>query len=128
MSDAEALGYYIRKIREDAGLTQAELAAAVGMSRPTITQLERGQIKFPKITMMNAIAFACTIPPAALFEKAGVINSPAAGSAQLQWLATQLTTERVDLLVEIGHTMLREQGRQLARAPQSAARPSRSRP
>lgn len=38
-----ALGIAVRQGREDAGLTQAELAARAGVSRPWLSQLENGK-------------------------------------------------------------------------------------
>jgi transcriptional regulator with XRE-family HTH domain len=39
----EALGKAIYAARHDAGLTQAELASALGLSRPSIVNIERGR-------------------------------------------------------------------------------------
>lgn len=48
------LGYYIRKARRARGMTQDELAAAAGLSRTTINQLENGV--FPDLGMNKAQA------------------------------------------------------------------------
>ena len=42
--NAEALGQAIRYFREQAGLTQAELAAQVGIQRSYLTELEAGKV------------------------------------------------------------------------------------
>jgi len=42
--NAEALGQAIRHFREEAGLTQAELAARLGMRRPTLVAIETGKM------------------------------------------------------------------------------------
>lgn len=42
--NAEALGQAIRHFREEAGLTQAELADRLGMRRPTLVAIENGQM------------------------------------------------------------------------------------
>lgn len=39
---AESLGNHMKTLRTDAGLTQAELAAAVGVTRKTINTVENG--------------------------------------------------------------------------------------
>lgn len=36
------IGAWLRKIRQAAGLTQAQLAQATGLAQPTISKLERG--------------------------------------------------------------------------------------
>lgn len=48
------LGYYVRKARRARGLTQAQLAAAAGLSRTTMNQLENGV--FPDIGVNKAQA------------------------------------------------------------------------
>ena len=45
----------IEKCRKDSGMTQQELALAVGVSRQTIISLERGKYN-PSITLAHAIA------------------------------------------------------------------------
>jgi transcriptional regulator with XRE-family HTH domain len=123
MSDSEQLGYYIRKAREAAGLTQAQLAEAIGVSRPTVTQLERGLVKYPKVYMLSAIATALNLPPSALFAQAGV-SSPEVLSVQLQWVASQLDSDGVELLVELGMSLVRERQRRREKAGKPTSRRS----
>jgi phage repressor protein C with HTH and peptisase S24 domain len=47
--DPQALGRRVAKRRGDAGLTQAELAAAVGMSQQGIDSIESGAVKRPRL-------------------------------------------------------------------------------
>jgi DNA-binding XRE family transcriptional regulator len=49
------LGTNIKKIRKQMGMTQAELANAVGVSAPMIVQIER-EIKMPSVALCIAIA------------------------------------------------------------------------
>lgn len=42
--NAEGFGQAVRYFREEAGLTQAELAARLGMRRPTLVAIENGQM------------------------------------------------------------------------------------
>jgi predicted transcriptional regulator len=44
----------IRKAREDASLTQAELAARAGMSQPVIARLERGDAN-PRVMTLDRV-------------------------------------------------------------------------
>ncbi len=45
----------VRKLREEKGITQTELADLVGVAQPTIAQYERG-LKFP--TIITAVNLA----------------------------------------------------------------------
>lgn len=63
------LGDRLRKAREFAGLEQGELAAAIGISRGTVSnyELERGQ-KPPKMIVLRAWAHECRVPFTWLIE------------------------------------------------------------
>lgn len=43
-TEAYVLGYHLREIREEQGLTQAQVAASVGISQARVSQIERGEI------------------------------------------------------------------------------------
>jgi transcriptional regulator with XRE-family HTH domain len=43
-TEAHALGYHLRAIREEQGLTQAQVAASLGISQARVSQVERGEI------------------------------------------------------------------------------------
>ncbi|MER7397609.1 helix-turn-helix transcriptional regulator [Streptomyces sp. NPDC000151] len=43
-TEAYVLGYHLRRIREEQGRTQAQIAAAVGVSQARVSQIERGEI------------------------------------------------------------------------------------
>ncbi|MHB9858305.1 helix-turn-helix domain-containing protein [Streptomyces sp. YIM S03343] len=43
-TEAYVLGYHLREIREERGLSQAEVAASVGISQARVSQIERGEI------------------------------------------------------------------------------------
>jgi len=47
---AEQRGYQLAQLRKNAGLTQAQLAAAMGISQARVSQIEHG-----KITEMDAV-------------------------------------------------------------------------
>jgi transcriptional regulator with XRE-family HTH domain len=49
-------GPLIRKAREEAGLTQAELAERLGISQPAVARLERPQANPTFTTFMDALA------------------------------------------------------------------------
>lgn len=43
-TEAHVLGHHLREIREEQGLTQAQVAGAVGISQARVSQVERGEI------------------------------------------------------------------------------------
>ena len=69
--DADALGRIVRSHRERLHLTQAQLAAQVGVSRSAISELEAGRIAQPRATVFARLAKALGIPAAALLAAAG---------------------------------------------------------
>lgn len=64
-----ALGRAIAAARRDAGLTQEQLAAASGLSRPTISRLELGTSSVSSDALWD-LAAGLDTTPAALFERA----------------------------------------------------------
>lgn len=89
-------------------MSQDELGRRVGISRPMVSLIERGQVKNPRIPMLTAIAKALDIPPAQMFATLG-INADVAGASQLVWLAQQLDPGYLRMLTTIGHALLQEQ-------------------
>lgn len=65
------IGQKIRDLRQAAGLTQKELAVAVGMSEPAIRNFELGN-REPKQKHLEKIAMALQVDPAAL----GIPSNP----------------------------------------------------
>lgn len=65
------IGQKIRKLREAAGLTQKELAAAIGISEPAVRNFELGN-REPKQKHLEKIAIALQIDPSAL----GIPSNP----------------------------------------------------
>ncbi|MCI3278607.1 helix-turn-helix domain-containing protein [Streptomyces cylindrosporus] len=43
-TEAYVVGHHLREIREEQGLTQAQVAATVGISQARVSQIERGEI------------------------------------------------------------------------------------
>jgi len=102
------LGLFIREVREKAQLSQAELGNLAGISRASVSQLEIGMVKSPKLWVLNAIAQAVNIPPAALLTVAGVTLAESS-SSQLAWLSQQLDQRNLRLLLALGMSLLQEQ-------------------
>jgi transcriptional regulator with XRE-family HTH domain len=55
-------GDRFRKAREDAGLTQQELADAIGVDRKTISAYELDERKRPMKSIISAWALRCGVP------------------------------------------------------------------
>jgi ribosome-binding protein aMBF1 (putative translation factor) len=55
------LGLLVREMREDAGLTQTELAKKVGTSQSVIARLEDAEYTGHSLTMLERIAAACGV-------------------------------------------------------------------
>jgi len=62
------LGQKIRRLREAAGLQQADLARAAGVTQGYIALLERGQRKNPSLQVLRRIAKRLNTDPANLIE------------------------------------------------------------
>lgn len=108
MVDLEKLGYLIRDAREARKMRQAELGERVGLSRASISLLECGHIKNPKIPLLEALADALSIPRVELFSAAGV-SLPDVEGGQVQWLLEELDLPNRRRLVALGHALLQEQ-------------------
>ena len=63
-----AIGKKIRDLRNEKGLTLADLAAKVSVSTSLISQLERGGIN-PSVSLLKSISDALGIPLASLLEE-----------------------------------------------------------
>lgn len=111
----------IRVAREHKGMNQEELGRRVGTSRSTVSLLETGQVKYPRLPMLQAISAALGVPVASFLSEAGITEKEAA-PGQLHWLATQLDEGNLRRLIRIGHALLQEQHDQPETAPRRAAR------
>ena len=59
---ADGLGNRLRELREARGLTQAQLADAIGMSRKTVNTVENGVfIPSTVVALKLAAALQCTV-------------------------------------------------------------------
>jgi transcriptional regulator with XRE-family HTH domain len=63
-----AIGRLVRAAREQAGLTQDGLACGIGLTRPSITNIEKGRQKLLLHTFYD-LAATLGIAPAALLPK-----------------------------------------------------------
>lgn len=57
----------VYRLRKDRGLTQEQLAEAVGVRQPRIAEVERGDAN-PRLDTLSRLAFALGVPVAALLD------------------------------------------------------------
>ena len=57
----------VYRLRKDRGLTQEQLAEAVGVRQPRIAEIERGDAN-PRLLTLSRLAFALGVPVAALLD------------------------------------------------------------
>jgi transcriptional regulator with XRE-family HTH domain len=61
------VGKTIRKLRQEKGLSQADLADRAGLSREYVNKIEAGRYD-PPLSTINALARALRVRPARLLE------------------------------------------------------------
>lgn len=69
------LGSIIRRQRELASLPMRQVAAAVGISNPYLSQIERG-LRAPSDAVLSAIAESLQTTADALYHQAGFVDPP----------------------------------------------------
>jgi transcriptional regulator with XRE-family HTH domain len=69
MDFLKAFGQAVRQLRQERGMTQAELAARLSLGRTSITNLEKGQ-QSPPLSMLPEIASALGVDPLHLIANA----------------------------------------------------------
>jgi transcriptional regulator with XRE-family HTH domain len=65
------LGDRIRQLRDQAGLTQGQLASCSAVSQGYLSQLENGEVKNPSAAVLLRVAQAINVESDDLFEAAG---------------------------------------------------------
>src|ERR1700679_578006 len=65
------IGARLRALRNEAGLTQADVAEAVGVAPETMSRLERGRLQ-PSTDLVTRLAAAIGVEPGALFVASSV--------------------------------------------------------
>jgi transcriptional regulator with XRE-family HTH domain len=99
-----SLGAIIRKQRELAALPMRQFAAAVGISNPYLSQIERG-LRAPSDAVLNAIAESLKTTADSLYAEAGFVEPDDAfadaGVLDAIAAAEELTTSQRRALAEI---------------------------
>lgn len=107
MADRNALGPLVASLREERGLTQAELGKAIGLSRQRVTQLEGGRTQWPSSEIFNALAVALDVPVTVLLRAAGVaMPVPEEGYEKLTWAISQMDSDGREQLADIAYAIL----------------------
>lgn len=83
--DPKALGARVKAVRSRAGLTQAGLAEAAGVSDETVSRIERGAYE-PAVSTLVALADALRVPLDVLVGRA----APSRGKSRVPPLARRL--------------------------------------
>jgi transcriptional regulator with XRE-family HTH domain len=105
-SPQQMLGAIIRAQRELAAVPMRQLAAAVGISAPYLSQIETG-LRAPSDTVLSAIAESLKTSADALYSQAGFIEPTETDSGRGAGLeagiesATELTAAQRRALIEI---------------------------
>ena len=68
MDVRKRVGVNLRRLRQDRGLSQEELAFESGLHRTYISGVERG-VRNPTVLVLEEIAAALTVPAAKLLEE-----------------------------------------------------------
>lgn len=62
------LGRMVKRLREDKGMTQVELAKKAKVTQPYLAQLEAGTRKNPSLEILKRLARALGVPVGELLE------------------------------------------------------------
>lgn len=67
-NSSAAIAYNLARLREEAGISQGELARRIGVARPRISELESGNAN-PRIATLDRIAEELEVPVASILRK-----------------------------------------------------------
>src|ERR1700722_18467639 len=111
-SPQSVLGSIIRRQRELAALPMRQFAAAVGISNPYLSQIERG-LRAPSEAVLSAIAESLKVSADELYSEAGFVDStpeedpeePPRLVSDIQ-AATELTAAQRKALIGVYHSFV----------------------
>lgn len=75
-----ALGKKIRELRDDMGMSQAQLASEGGLSQGYLSQLENDEVRNPSASVIFRLARALHVDPRVLMQAAGYSSAAGAES------------------------------------------------
>jgi transcriptional regulator with XRE-family HTH domain len=88
MNHYQNFGVWLRKAREEAGVSQGALAVALGVKQPVISRMENGLKSKISRDEANLIAQTLRIPIDDVYEAAGITS---ANSTEISALAVELS-------------------------------------
>lgn len=114
---ANGLGEFVRKRRIELGLTQERVAAAAGVGRAHLSQIESGKIELPNVDLRRRLAAALDVSHLDLLVVAGELDADEVGRAaaapwsELDALAASMPSEARDALLTIARHLAQSHGR-----------------
>ena len=69
------LGPKVRELREEMGISQAQLSAQAELSQGYLSQIENGEVRNPSAAVLLRLAQALNVDPRCLLEAAGYSDS-----------------------------------------------------
>lgn len=69
IEEQERIGQRVRRQRLSVGMTQADLAAALGRTQGWVSKLEKGRIELDRAGLINAVAAALHCHPNTLIDR-----------------------------------------------------------
>jgi len=122
-----ALGEKIRELRDELGMSQAQLAAQGGLSQGYLSQLENDEVQNPSAAVIFGLARALHVDPRVLMQAAGY--GEAAGSGEVdEGFAVEVDPDLLQFLARIPkehqvHLLKLLEGMQAAKKPAPERRP-----
>lgn len=96
LEEAEEIGRRARRARLRLGMTQADLAAALGKTQGWVSKMERGHIELDRVGLLNKLASELHIHPNDLIGRP-YNSSPAENQWQVSAAAIMRELRRYDL-------------------------------
>lgn len=94
------LGANLRRLRRAEGLTQAQLATAIGRSIDLVSRMERGEAA-PSFETLSMLCRALKIPPAVLFGGEATRHSSEPARAELERLTSTMNEREIAWTVDL---------------------------
>jgi transcriptional regulator with XRE-family HTH domain len=79
-----ALGEKIRQLRDELGMSQAQLSAHGGLSQGYLSQLENDEVQNPSAAVIFGLARALHVDPRVLMQAAGYEEAAADGDIEFE--------------------------------------------
>src|SRR3990170_8835263 len=83
-----ALGEKIRELRDELGMSQAQLASQGGLSQGYLSQLENDEVQNPSAAVMFKLAQALHVDPRVLMQAAGYKDAGIDGDGEGEYEGT----------------------------------------